>query len=51
MSANMQMKVGLLGEKLQIFSEEGSTGVQWANFANSSQSLTWYKVNIKNKKK
>ncbi|KAI5667901.1 hypothetical protein M9H77_17754 [Catharanthus roseus] len=36
-------QVGLLGEKLQIFSEEGSTGVQWANFANSSQSLTWYK--------
>lgn len=37
------LKVGLCGEKLQIYTDEGSGNVQWNNFE-SSQPLSWYKV-------
>ncbi|XP_050227152.1 beta-galactosidase 16-like [Mercurialis annua] len=38
-------QVGLIGEKLQIFSEQGSTQIQWANLSNNSHSpLIWYKT-------
>ncbi|XP_015576407.2 beta-galactosidase 16 [Ricinus communis] len=38
-------QVGLLGEKLQIFTDQGSSQVQWANFSkNALNPLTWYKT-------
>ncbi|KAL0326147.1 UNVERIFIED_CONTAM: Beta-galactosidase 16 [Sesamum radiatum] len=36
-------QVGLLGERLQFYTEEGSSIAQWLNFNSSSQPLTWYK--------
>ncbi|KAJ4967560.1 hypothetical protein NE237_019409 [Protea cynaroides] len=38
--------VGLLGEQLQIYNDEGSNKVQWSNIGNSTQPLplTWYKT-------
>ncbi|KAL2232361.1 beta-galactosidase 16 [Sesamum indicum] len=36
-------QVGLLGERLQFHTEEGSSHAQWLNFNSSSQPLTWYK--------
>ncbi|KAK3012430.1 hypothetical protein RJ639_008332 [Escallonia herrerae] len=36
-------QVGLLGEKLQVYTIEGSSNVQWSSFS-SSQPLTWYKT-------
>lgn len=41
---NQFMKVGLLGEKLQVYTEDGSSKVQWSTYKSSSQPLTWYKV-------
>jgi len=42
------LKVGLLGEKLQIY--EPSSNVQWSPLGNTSnQNLIWYKVVIANK--
>ncbi|PHT50048.1 Beta-galactosidase 16 [Capsicum baccatum] len=35
-------QVGLLGEKLQLYSSEGSKSADWSNLG-SSQPLTWYK--------
>ncbi|PHT83908.1 Beta-galactosidase 16 [Capsicum annuum] len=35
-------QVGLLGEKLQLYSSEGSKSADWSSLA-SSQPLTWYK--------
>ncbi|OIT27278.1 PREDICTED: beta-galactosidase 16-like [Nicotiana attenuata] len=35
-------QVGLLGEKLQIYSSEGSKSANWSSLS-SSQPLTWYK--------
>ncbi|KAK4391053.1 Beta-galactosidase 16 [Sesamum angolense] len=37
-------QAGLLGERLQFYTEEGSSHAQWLNFNSSSQQLTWYKV-------
>ncbi|KAI3464538.1 hypothetical protein Pfo_021201 [Paulownia fortunei] len=36
-------QVGLLGERLQLYTEEGSSHAQWSNFNSSSQPLKWYK--------
>lgn len=41
---NFQMKVGLLGEKLQIYTVNGLSKVQWENFQSSTKPLTWYQV-------
>lgn len=44
-SFNNLMKVGLLGEKLQIYTDMGSQKVQWSKFGDSTtRLLTWYKV-------
>ncbi|KAB1221090.1 Beta-galactosidase 16 [Morella rubra] len=38
-------QVGLVGEKLQIYTEPGSSKVQWSRLGNSNpQPLTWYKT-------
>ncbi|XP_059630706.1 beta-galactosidase 16 isoform X1 [Cornus florida] len=37
-------QVGLLGEKLQIYTVDGSSKVQWNKFDSSSIPLTWYKT-------
>ncbi|XP_057975220.1 beta-galactosidase 16-like [Malania oleifera] len=38
-------QVGLLGEKLQIYTDRGLIKVQWSTFGNSNgQPLTWYKA-------
>ncbi|XP_030936433.1 beta-galactosidase 16-like [Quercus lobata] len=38
-------QVGLLGEKLNIYTEQGSSNIQWRRFGNSNhQRLTWYKT-------
>lgn len=39
-------KVGLLGEKLQLYTDEGSSKANWTTFNTSSQQLKWYKVMI-----
>ncbi|KAL2503608.1 Beta-galactosidase 16 [Abeliophyllum distichum] len=39
-------QVGLLGERLQIYTEEGSSDVQWSRLDPSRQPLTWYKANF-----
>ncbi|KAK6132340.1 hypothetical protein DH2020_033900 [Rehmannia glutinosa] len=36
-------QVGLLGERLQLYTEEGSNNAQWNKFNSSSQPLKWYK--------
>lgn len=38
------MQVGLLGEKLQLYTEQGSSQIQWGNFSSPQNPLTWYKV-------
>ena len=38
--------IGLLGEKLQIYTASGSSKVQWESFQSSTKPLTWYKVYI-----
>ncbi|XP_020212974.1 beta-galactosidase 16 [Cajanus cajan] len=37
-------QVGLLGEKLQIYTASGSSKVQWESFQSSTKPLTWYKT-------
>ncbi|KAF7810784.1 beta-galactosidase 13-like [Senna tora] len=37
-------KVGLLGEKLKIFTEEGSKNVKWKKAKGAQPALTWYKA-------
>ncbi|CAK9168741.1 unnamed protein product [Ilex paraguariensis] len=37
-------QVGLLGEMLQVYTNEGSSKVQWSKFNSSSQPVTWYKT-------
>ncbi|KAG2399825.1 Beta-galactosidase 16 [Vigna angularis] len=37
-------QVGLLGEKLQIYTASGSSKVQWERFQSSTKPLTWYKT-------
>ncbi|KAK7275617.1 hypothetical protein RIF29_16737 [Crotalaria pallida] len=37
-------QVGLLEEKLQIYTAIGSNKVQWKSLGNSTKSLTWYQV-------
>lgn len=37
-------QVGMRGEILQLYNEEGSSGVEWRKFDNSSKFLTWYKT-------
>ncbi|KAJ9167194.1 hypothetical protein P3X46_021862 [Hevea brasiliensis] len=37
-------QAGLLGEKLQIYKEQGSSRIQWAKFSNAQSPLTWYKA-------
>ncbi|KAK4481313.1 hypothetical protein RD792_012198 [Penstemon davidsonii] len=36
-------QVGLLGERLELYTEKGSSGPQWFIFNSSSKPLTWYK--------
>jgi len=38
------MQIGLQGETLQIYTEQGSSQVQWKKFSNAGNPLTWYKV-------
>ncbi|KAJ4830522.1 hypothetical protein Tsubulata_041889 [Turnera subulata] len=37
-------QVGLVGEKLQIYTDQGSNKVQWSKFSNGGNPLTWYKI-------
>ncbi|ESW09438.1 hypothetical protein PHAVU_009G127500 [Phaseolus vulgaris] len=37
-------QVGLLGEKLQIYTGSGSSKVHWESFQSSTKPLTWYKT-------
>ncbi|XP_027368337.1 beta-galactosidase 16-like [Abrus precatorius] len=37
-------QVGLLGEKLQIYTAIGSSKVQWKSLGNSTNPLTWYQT-------
>ncbi|CAK7344773.1 unnamed protein product [Dovyalis caffra] len=37
-------QLGLQGEKLQIYTEQGSSQVQWKKFSNAGNPLTWYKT-------
>ncbi|TKY74249.1 Beta-galactosidase 16 [Spatholobus suberectus] len=37
-------QVGLLGEKLQIYTAGGLSKVQWESFQSSTKPLTWYKT-------
>ncbi|OIV96653.1 hypothetical protein TanjilG_09195 [Lupinus angustifolius] len=37
-------QVGLLGEKLQIYTASGSSKVQWESFQKSTTPLTWYQT-------
>ncbi|KAJ0025346.1 hypothetical protein Pint_07369 [Pistacia integerrima] len=37
-------QVGLLGENLQIYTDQGSSKVQWNKFSSSRQPLSWYKT-------
>ncbi|CAJ2667731.1 unnamed protein product [Trifolium pratense] len=37
-------QVGLLGEKLQIYTVSGSSKVQWKSFQSSTKPLTWYQT-------
>ncbi|XP_021600928.1 beta-galactosidase 16 isoform X1 [Manihot esculenta] len=37
-------QVGLLGEKLQLYTEQGSSQIQWGNFSSPQNPLTWYKT-------
>ncbi|CAJ1974253.1 unnamed protein product [Sphenostylis stenocarpa] len=37
-------QVGLLGEKLQIYTASGSSKIQWESFQSSTKPLTWYKT-------
>ncbi|CAA0827926.1 Beta-galactosidase 16 [Striga hermonthica] len=37
-------QVGLLGERLQIYTEKGSIQAQWRRFNSSSKPLKWYKT-------
>ncbi|KAL2339755.1 hypothetical protein Fmac_007695 [Flemingia macrophylla] len=37
-------QVGLLGEKLKIYTAGGSSQVQWERFQSSTKPLTWYKT-------
>ncbi|XP_057795713.1 beta-galactosidase 16-like isoform X3 [Salvia miltiorrhiza] len=39
-------QVGLVGEKLQLYTEEGSSKAEWSKFNHSSQQLKWYKSNF-----
>lgn len=41
---NFLMKVGMLGEKLQIFTVNGLSKVHWEDFQSSTKPLTWYQV-------
>lgn len=38
------MKVGLIGEKLQIYSNLGLNKVLWSSIRSPTHQLTWYKV-------
>ncbi|XP_027358432.1 beta-galactosidase 16-like [Abrus precatorius] len=37
-------QVGLLGEKLQVYTASGSSKVQWESFQSSTKPLTWYQT-------
>ncbi|KAM7253331.1 hypothetical protein ACFE04_025949 [Oxalis oulophora] len=37
-------QVGLMGEKLQIYTDEGAKSVAWTKLESSNQRLTWYKT-------
>ncbi|XP_042031931.1 beta-galactosidase 16-like isoform X1 [Salvia splendens] len=37
-------QVGLVGEKLQLYTEEGSSKAEWSKFNQSPQQLKWYKA-------
>ncbi|GLT84966.1 hypothetical protein SLE2022_031710 [Rubroshorea leprosula] len=37
-------QIGLLGEKLQVFTDQGSKSVQWRKISPGDSRLTWYKV-------
>ncbi|CAI0556757.1 unnamed protein product [Linum tenue] len=37
-------QVGMVGEKLQVFTEQGAGQVQWRSFSNGFNPITWYKT-------
>ncbi|KAF9670589.1 hypothetical protein SADUNF_Sadunf13G0084600 [Salix dunnii] len=39
-------QIGLQGETLQIYTEQGSSQVQWKKFSNAANPLTWYKAQV-----
>ncbi|KAJ6884611.1 hypothetical protein NC652_031576 [Populus alba x Populus x berolinensis] len=39
-------QIGLQGETLQIYTEQGSSQVQWKKFSNAGNPLTWYKTQV-----
>ncbi|KAL8125303.1 hypothetical protein AgCh_012839 [Apium graveolens] len=43
LSVMVGLKVGLLGEKLQVYTSQGWSKVKWNKY-NSSKQLTWYKT-------
>lgn len=43
MRFHLLTKVGLLGEKLSVYTEVGSSHVSWSEYSSPS-TLTWYKV-------
>jgi hypothetical protein len=38
------LQIGLKGEKLNIFTEEGSKKVEWKDAKGPASTLSWYKV-------
>lgn len=43
---NWGHQVGIAGENLQLFTEEGSTNVQWSPAPETGAPLTWYKTHF-----
>ncbi|KAM2711110.1 hypothetical protein EV1_031262 [Malus domestica] len=39
-------QLGLIGEKLQVFTEEGSKQVQWHKTKGAAEGLTWYRTSF-----
>ncbi|KAK0577610.1 hypothetical protein LWI29_035785 [Acer saccharum] len=37
-------QVGLVGEKLQMYNNQGSSQLQWSRFSSSREPLSWYKT-------
>ncbi|KAH7851872.1 hypothetical protein Vadar_017638 [Vaccinium darrowii] len=44
LSVMVGLPVGLLGEKLKVFSDDGHMKVRWSRLSSPTQPLTWYKT-------